>query len=250
MKTKTTILICVSVLFFAHSVLAQEAGSQLYTAIKHSVKPEKIDEYKELMKKFASACEQYNYSFSYYACQSALPDFYYFYPLLNYNNVEKISNESWKIISDMESDYAQRLFDTIESWDQFFIRRIDSLSYEPENFMEIREDLIYSEWWVSNYEIGTGGKYREAFKQAIIMEDKANFEYPISRFQSDIGMKGPAIVTVFWGKNAADLHNYVEKDWEIIGDEVRAMINDFRHSTRKLEKIPFWYEEDLSYIIE
>ena len=100
------------------------------------------------------------------------------------------------------------------------------------------------------YKIGTGEKYREAFKQAIIMDDRANFEYPISRFHSDIGMNGPAIVTVFWGKNAADLYSHVEKDWEILGDEVRKMIDDFRHNTRKFERIPFWYLKDLSFTIE
>jgi hypothetical protein len=250
MKTKTIIVALVSVLLFTPALIAQESGSQLYTVIKHSVIPGKIDEYKELMKKFASACEQYGYPSSYYACQSTYPDFYYFYPLFNYHNVEKLRTESWKVISNMESDYAQRLFNTIESWDQFFIRRIDSLSYTPDNYSEIRDDLVYSEWWVNYYKVGTGEKYREAFKQAIIMNEKEHFDYPISRFQSDIGMNGPAIVTVFWGKNPSDLYNHVEKDWEILGEEVRAMIDDFRSTIRKFEKIPFWYQEELSFIIQ
>ena len=79
------------------------------------------------------------------------------------------------------------------------------------------------------------------------MDRKGDFEYPIIRMQSDIGMNGPAIITVFWGKNPADLYAHARKDWEMLGEEVREMINYLSSTTRKFEKIPFWRQKDLSY---
>ena len=60
-------------------------------------------------------------------------------------------------------------------------------------------------------------------------------------------MNGPAIITVFWGKNPADLYAHARKDWEMLGEEVREMINYLSSTTRKFEKIPFWRQKDLSY---
>ena len=148
MKATKLFFVILFVLILTPSVIAQESGSQLYLAVKHSVKPEKIEEYKELMGKFASTCKKYDYPGSFSAWRSTSPDFYYFYPLLNYNSIEKLNSEAWEIVSFLESDYAQKFFETIESWDQFFIRRVDSLSYTPENFTAVREDLVYAEWGV------------------------------------------------------------------------------------------------------
>lgn len=250
MKTTKLVFTFCLVLLFAAAVFAQQSENQLFAAFKHSVKPEKIDEYKELMKKFAAACKEHNYQFPYSVWQSTLPDFYLFYAVKDFNTAQELNNEAWKIVSKMESDYAEKLFETIESMDQFFLRSIDSLSYNPENGPVIGEDLVYAEWWIHYYKTWTGWKYRNTFKKAIEMDKKANFDYPISRFQPVFGMNGPAIITIFWGKNIADLYNHAEKDWEILGEEVREMINDFSSTTRKFEKIPFWYQKDMSYSTE
>jgi len=250
MKITKIIFAFLLVLLFAPSVIAQQTENQLFYTLKHTVKPEKIDEYKKLMKNFTSACKEHNYPFTIYGFQSLLPDFYYFYPVKDYNAVEEAGSEAWEIVPKLESDYAKKLFETIESWDNFFLRGIDSLSYNPENGPVIGEDLVYAEWWVSYHKTWTGMKYRNTFKRAIEMEKKANYEYPIYRFQNDIGMNGPAIITVFWGKNTADLYTHLAKDWEILGEEVQEMINDFSSTTRKFEKIQFWYQKDLSYSLE
>jgi len=250
MKTTTSIITFVIILVFSSAAVAQQTENQLFAAIKHTVKPEKIDEYKDLMKKFASACKEYDYPFIYSAWQSSFPDFYYFYPIKDYNTAVELNSEAWKIIPNMESDFAKNLFESIESWEQFFIRRIDSLTYNPENGPVVGVDLVYAEWWIHYNKTWTGWNYRNTFKKAIEMDKEANFDYPITRFQSDIGMKGPAIITVFWGKNMADLYNHAQKDWEILGDDVREMINNFDSTTRKFEKIPFWFQKDLSNIPE
>ena len=244
MKTTKLILAFLLVLLFAPSAFAQEEENQLVYAFKHTVKPEKIDEYKELMKKFIIACKKYNYPFRISAWQSSLPDFYYFYPVKDYNAAKEVSSEAWEIVPKLESDYAKKLFETIESWEGFFLRGIDSLSYKPETSVE---GLVYAEWWINHYKTWTGSKYRNTFKRTVEMQKKANFEYPIRRFQSDIGMNGPAIITIFWGKNRADLNNQVEKIWENLGEEVQEMINDFSSTTRKFEKIQFRHLKELSY---
>ena len=244
MKIKKIILSFLLLVFFAPSVFAQQEGNYLVYAVKHKVKPEKIDEYKELMKKFASACKEYNYPVRISAWQSALPDFYYFYPIDGYNTIEQLRSEAWKIVPQLGSDYAKKLFETIESFDDFFIRGIDSLSYNPATSVD---GLDYAEWWIHYYKTWTGGKYRNAFKQAVDIHKKSNYEYRIATFKDDIGMSGPAIITVFWAKDPADLYTHTGKAWESLGEDVQTMINDFRSTTRKFEKIPFWRQKELSY---
>ena len=150
----------------------------------------------------------------------------------------------WKIIPKLGSDYAKKLFETFESWDQLIIRSIDSLSYKPETSVE---GLVYAEWWINYYKPWNGMKYRKTFGRAVEMQKEANFKYPVNRFQGGIGMNGPVIITIFWGKNPADLYTHLAENWENLGEEVQKMINDFSSTTRKFEKIPFWRQKDLSY---
>jgi len=245
MKTTKFIIAFLLVLFFAFSVYAQQEENQLIYCQKHTVKPEKIDEYKELMKKFASACKEYNYPFAYSAWQSTHPDFYYIWPVKDYNEPKEVMNKAWgDVIPNMEHDWGAKFSETVESWDDFFIKSIDSLSYNPENSVG---DFAYAEWWIRYQKTWTGWTHRNTFKQTIKMIKESNAEYPIFRFQGDIGMNGPAIITLFWGKNRADLASHRRENWESLGDEGQNMINDLSSITRKIETIPFWRLKELSY---
>ena len=245
MKTIKLIFTFLLALFFFQSVIAQQEEDQLYYCQKHTVKPEKIDEYKELMKKFASACKEQNYPFTYSAWQSTHPDFYYFWPVKDYNVGKEVMNKAWgSIIPNMEQNWGGKFMETFDSWDDFFIKSIDNLSYNPETSVD---GLIYAEWWITYPKAGTGSEFNNFFKRAIEMDQKANFEYPIFRFQSDIGMSGPAIITLMWGKNPADLYAHTSEDGEILGEEMLEMWNDLKSQKRKSEKIPFWHLKELSY---
>lgn len=247
MKTTKTILSFLFVLIYSTSILAQQQENQLILTIKHKVKPEKIDEYLKVWEELASACKEHNYPYTYYVWQSTLPDFYFFFPVKDYNSATEISNEMWKIVPKMGSGYGEKLMTTLDSWDQFFLRRNDSISYNPENSAE---GLVYAEWWIRYHQTWNGWNYRNTFKQTIEKTNESNAEYPIARFQADIGMNGPAIITVFWGKNPADLYAHRSKNWEDLGDEGQKMINDLKSTTRKIDKIPFWYLKELSYTPE
>ena len=202
MKTKKIILSFLIVLFIAPLVFAQQEENQLIYCQKHTVKPEKIDEYKELMKKFAAACKEHNYPFAYSAWQSTHPDFYYFWPVKDYNVGKEVMDKAWgTVIPNMDQDWGSKFFETFESWDDFFLRGRDYLSYNPETNVD---GLDYAEWWVNYIKPGTDEQYRNAFKQAVDIDKKTNVEYRISRYFSDIGMNSrPAYITVFWGKNEA-----------------------------------------------
>jgi len=244
-KTAIIIFSFLLVVFFALSVYAQQEDNQLYYCIKNIVKPEKIDEFKELQKKFASACKEYNYPFAYSAWQSSTPDFYFFWPVKDYNEAKEVMNKAWgDVIPNIEQDWGAKYQETVDAWDDFFIKSIDNLSYNPETSVD---GLVYAEWWITYPKPGTGSEFNIFFKRAIEMDQKANFEYPIFRFQSDIGMSRPAIITVMWGKNPADLYAHSQEDGEILGEEVLEMWNDLKSKKRKSEKIPFWYMEDSSY---
>lgn len=225
MKTKKIIFSFLLVVFFALSVFAQEEENQLYYTIKHTVKPEKIDEYKELLKEWTSACKEYDYPFGISAWRSSYPDFYYFYPVKDYNAKKEVIDENWKIVPNLQEGWGSKFMETLESWDDFFIRERDNLSYNPETKVD---GLDYAEFWIHYPKPGTNEKYVKAFKQAVDIHKKTNFEYRIARFSGDIGMNSrPAYITVFWGKNPADLYTHTGKAWESLGEEVQAMINDF-----------------------
>ena len=244
MKTTKLIFTFVLVLLFAPSVFAQEEVNQLFLASKLTVKPEKIDEYKELQKIWVSACKEHHYPFAFSVWESSLPNFYIFHPVKDYNFIEDSRSERGKMMPNMEPDYMKRLLGTVKSWDEFYLRADDDISYKPEN----RADgLVYAEWWISYNKPGTGMKYRNAYKRAVEMQKKANYEYHISRYQADIGMISPAIISVHWGKNPADLYTHKEKAWDNLGEEVHEMFNELSSTTIKIKKIPFWYQKDLSY---
>jgi hypothetical protein len=125
MKIKIIILSFPFVAFLAPSVFAQQEENQLYYAIKHSVKPEKIDDYKELMRKFASACKEQNYLFPFSAWQSSYPDFYYFWPIKDYSSAKEVMNKAWgDVIPNMEQDWGSKFSKTLDGWDDFFLKAI------------------------------------------------------------------------------------------------------------------------------
>jgi hypothetical protein len=225
-------------------VFAQSNENQLYYALKHSVKTGKIDEYRNLMSQLTEAYEKYNYPFTFSGWQSLIANFYYFYPVDDYNQVENLFQEAWKIIPELGEGFVQEFNRTIESWDDFFIRSIDSLSYNPENTTDL--GLVYAEWRIRYYASGEGMKYFETSKLVNETYKKINYDYPVSIFQGDIGMNRPNFFSVFWGKNPPDLYAHQRNSWENFDSELKNRIGD-NSATRKFEIIPFWYQEDLSY---
>lgn len=235
-------------LFITASVIAQSNENQLYYVSKATVEPESREQYIELSKKWASACKEHNYPFSFFVWQSNIYDFYWFYPVDDYNQVAETTSEAWKIVPTLEERFPAKYFENIKYVENFFIRWVDSLTYNPETSVD---GLVCAEWWIHYMKPGTGSEYRKAFKQAADIRKKANFKYPTGTLQSDIGMNGgSSYISVFWGKDVADLYLQYNKAWELLGEEAQQMINDLNPLRRKFEKIRFWYQEDLSYSIE
>ena len=248
MKTTKLIFAFIIGLFVTASAFAQSNENQLYFVYKQIVKSDKIDRYVELSKTWASACKEQNSDFSFSVWQSNIYDFYWFYPVDDYNSAEKVNMENWNIVSNLEKDFASKFSENIEYTEDFFIRSVDSLSYIPKTNVE---GLVYAEWWISYNKPWTGMKFRKAFKQAAEMQKNVNFEYPISVAHSDIGMNGgSSFILEFWGKDVADLYNHQAKSWENLGEEIQQIIKDLEPVRRKFEKIPFWYQEEMSYTPE
>jgi len=248
MKITKLIFAYIIGLFITTSVIAQSNENQLFFSIKRTVKSEKIESYKELSKKWVSACKENNYPYSFSVWRSNSYDFYWFYPVDDYNQVIELNSEAWKIVPNMEEGFPAKFYENIEYEESFFIRWVDSLTYNPETSVD---GLIYAEWWIHYMKSRTGSEYRKAFKQAADIRKKANFEYPTGTLQSDIGMNGgSSYISVFWGKDVADLYNHQDKGWELLGEEVQQMILDLVPLRRKFEKISFWFQEGLSYSLE
>lgn len=247
MKTKNIILSVLLVSFFIPVVFAQQDKNQLFYVLKHQVKSEKMEEYRASLELMVAACQEHNYSFAFSTWESELPDFYIFYPVKDYNTITDIRGEWAKLVPNMKSGFMERFIRSIESWEEFYLKADDDISYKPESTVD---GLVYVEWWIRYINLGERGKYRGVFRRASEMHEKSNFAYPILRCHADIGMNSPAIITVFWGKNLIDLYTHIEKGWDNFGEEVQGMINSLDQTTRKFEKIPFWYQEELSYTPE
>jgi hypothetical protein len=246
MKITKLIFAFIIGLFITASVIAQSNENQLFFASKVIIKPEKVEQYIELSKVWVSACKEYNYPYSFSVWRSNIYDFYWFYPADDYNEVTEMTSKAWsEIIPNMEEGFPAEYFENIEYSESFFIRWVDSLSYNPQTSIE---GLGYAEWWVHYMKPWTGLAYRKAFKNATDIRKKANFEYPTAVLQSDIGMNGgSAYISVFWGTDVADLYTHQNKAWELLDDEAQQMILDLVPLRRKYEKIGFWYQKDLSY---
>ena len=248
MKTTQLIFAFIIGLFVTTSVFAQSNENQLYYANKVTVKPERIEQFIELSKKWAEACKEYNYPYSIYVYQSNIYDFYWFYPVDDYNAVKDINAKSWEIVPKLDEGFAKDYFENIEFSEDFFIKYVDSLSYNPESPVE---GLVYAEWWISYNKPWTGSEFRKAFRQTVEMRKKLNSEYQSWTLHSDIGMNGGnAYIKVFWGKDVADLYTHQAKAWKSYGEETQQMIKDLLPFRRKFEKISLWYQKELSYTPE
>lgn len=150
-------------------------------------------------------------------------------------------------MANVEQDFGSKLMSNVESWDSFFLRRNDNLSYNPE---ESVDGLDYAEWQMRYIKPRSGSEIRNTFNQINKMLNASNAEYPVHRFYGDTGLNGPVFITVFWGKNAIDLNTYRDKIWENYGEEGQKLIQDLNLITRKIERVSFWYMKDLSYTPE
>lgn len=247
MKKSLIILSFLLVVFFTPSVFAQEDENQLYVAYKHTVKPEKMDVYLEIWKQVSTVCKQNNFPFAYYVWQSRFPEIYFFFPIEDYNVPQEINNKFWELMAKVEPGFGSKVMADVESWDSFFLRRNDDLSYNPEKSVE---GLDHAEWQMRYLKTRTGSEIRNTFKQINEKLKEINAEYPVHRFYGDIGLNGPVFITVFWGKNATDLNAYRAKIWEDYGEEGQKLIQDLNPITRRFESVPFWYMKDLSYTPE
>lgn len=235
-------------LFITTSVIAQRNENQLYYVSKAKVEPERIEQYIELSKKWALACKEHDYPYSFSVWQSNIYDFYWFYPVDDYNQVSDINSKAWEIVPNLEEGFPEKYFENLEYGENFFIRWVDSLSYNPQTSVD---GLGYAEWWIHYMKPWTGMHFRKALQNAAEIRKNNNFEYPTAVLQSDIGMHGgSSYISVFWGKNEADLHLHQDKAWELLDEESQQMIIDLVPLRRKYEMISFWYQKDLSYSLE
>jgi hypothetical protein len=245
MKIKKLVPFFVIGFFITTLVLAQSNENQLYFVSKSTVKPEKLEQYLELSEKWASACKEHNYPYTFHVWRSNIYDFYWFYPVDDYNQVTETTSEAWNIVPKLEEGFPAKYFENIEYSESFFIRWIDSLAYNPQTSVE---GLVYVEWWIHYMKPWTGLNFRKAFKNAADIRKKANFEYPMATLQSDIGMNGgSSYISVFWGKDVIDLNSKQNKAWDLLDEEAQQMIRDLNPLRRKFEIIGFWYQEELSY---
>jgi len=152
MKITKLIFAFIIGLFITTSVIAQSNENQLFYASKATVKPERIEQYIELSKKWASACKVQNYLYSFSVWRSNIYDFYWFYPVDDYNQVTEIK-EAWKIMTTLEEGFPAKYSENIEYVESFFIRWVDSLSYNPETSVD---GLVCAEWWIHYMKPGTG----------------------------------------------------------------------------------------------
>ena len=246
MKTSRVIFGILIGLLISISALAQSSDTQLWYAMKFKIKPERLNEFVEYNKTYTSTCQENNYSFPIYVWRSQMYNYYWFTPIKDYNTVNEIMAEAWEFIPNMEKGFVRDFYENIEYQEEFFIRSIDSLSYKPKQNVE---GLDYIEWWVNYMKPWTGGKYRRAFKACCNMQELNDFDYPMLALHSDIGMPGgSSYIMVFRGKNPADLYNHFEKAVANLDLEAKTLFKELDAVMRKFEKIPFWYQKELSYI--
>jgi len=248
MKTTQLIFAFVIALLITTSDFAQSNENQLYYVSKATVRAERIEQYIELSKTWAEACKEHKYEYSFSAWQSNIYDFYWFYPVDDYNAVKDISAKGWEMVSKLDKGFAKEYFENIEFSEDFFIHFIDSLTYNPKTSVD---GLVYAEWLIQYVKPWTGMKFRKAFKATTEVYQNKNFDFAVGTLRSDIGMNGgSSYIRVFWGKDVADLYTKQNKAWESLGEEVQQMIKDLTPLRRKFERIPFWYQKELSYIAE
>jgi hypothetical protein len=256
MRGKISIVLMVGfvVILCSSTLLAQEEKqkAQAYYALEVVVKPSMIAEYEAAVKEVVSLNSEYNATYPWYGFSADDFHYYFFIPVENLADVDKMFKEDNKLEKKMgeekSKEIGRRFAGTYEYVREFMLYHSPDLSYTPESPRLKPEEANYRQWIWYYIQPDKEKEFQEILKKFVTLAQSKNVIDGYNIYSGGIGMDVPAYLVAFSAKSAADFETHYEKAWELLGEEGKALMQKVIALTRERELKTGWFRPELSYL--
>jgi hypothetical protein len=234
--------------FFGSGTFAQEEGTgQLWFCWEATVKPAMEDQFIDLQDEIRTHFKEANFSYPISAWTDGAFHYYIFYPVKDYNEKNDVYAALWKAADLWGMDQANKMWETVETHNTFYIRYLPELSYMPGNPRLKDGETNYAIWDIWYVDPAKDAEFRQGAKKFAEMVKGVGFGDAINLHIGDIGYEGTAYLWTLYGKSPADFWTENEKLWDKLGEEGQKHSNEALKLLKKREFKQFWYVKELSY---
>ncbi len=224
-----------------------ENNGQLWFCWEATLIPARLNEFIELQVEFRTHFKEANFSYPISAWTDGMFHYYIFYPVKDYNEKDDIYAALWEAADLWGMDRMNKMWETVETHNTFYIRNIPELSYVPENPRLKDGEGIFAIWDMHFVEPAKDAEYRRAAKKYSEMLKGAGFGDYVNLHIGDLGYEATAYLWTLYGNSIADLWTENEKLWETLGEEGQEHNQKTLSLLKKREFKQFWYVKKLSY---
>jgi len=240
-----SMLMLIGMLF--HEAEAQEKKEQLWLVDEEVVKPDMVDQYKEVSKDLLTLCKEENFPYTYNVWVKDYFTYILWYPIDELNDIAKIEDAWDDIVEKFGEENFKKFQDCIESQvSRVMANRLD-LSYMPDSFKLSEEEVKYSKLQEIYVEKGSEKKVEELFKRANALLKEKGVEDANFIGVGKIGYEQPVYFSWSYGKNRIDLLEQRKKNGKLLGDEFKPINAELVKYLIRIEDVEDWWLKDLSY---
>lgn len=250
MKTKLfSIVVCLFIYSSSIVTWGQETESkgQLWFCWEATVNPARLNEFIELQVEFRTYFKEAEFSYPISAWTDGMFHYYIFYPVKDYNEKDDIYAALWKAVDLWGMDQMNKMWETVETHNTFYIRHIPELSYVPENPRLKDGETNFAVWDIHFVEPSKDAEFRLAAKDFTEMLKEAGFRDYMNLSIGDLGYEATAYMWTLYGNSIADMWTENGKLWETLGEEGQKHNQKILSLLKKREFKQFWYVKELSY---
>ena len=254
-KNFFSIVVIMVLCFSALSTFSQveEQKSLLNIVWDLEVEPSMVDEYEAATKVEAALYATYEFPYSWTVYSS--DDFHYYFVIEidDYATIDKLYKAFGELHNEAGEEYEamQKSFlGTYSQYKQSTFRLMPEHSYTPEEPGLEPEEAKFIYWGFEYVKAGKEKEYEKVIKEWVELYKSKNILDGWNQYVGEIGADGPFYFYAVRAKSAADYYTRYDKNAELLGDEVKVLLNKTMALLRKFEYKTGMIRPELSYIID
>ncbi|MDP2982734.1 MAG: hypothetical protein Q8O92_05325 [Candidatus Latescibacter sp.] len=247
------VIILTVIMLLAGSFFAEAQKSQLYYIHNYSADPAKTVELEAFIKDFMATLKKYSFPFPIQAYSTMDFQYYFFAPIENYADIDRIKKTLGDIGQKMGADNFQKLIArrnaAIQHHEYFVIRYLPELSWTPPKPRYKPEEALFRHWVFCYPRLDKESEMRAIFSKFVDLYKKTNSPFQEDVYTVEIGSDLPLFIGEERGKNLFEFYSSLEEGFKIIGEEGRNLWwKESMTLLRKIERRDGTYRPELSYI--
>ncbi|MEN8204074.1 MAG: hypothetical protein ABFS28_15860 [Bacteroidota bacterium] len=228
----------------------EETKGQLWFCWEATVDPAQEDQFMELQIEFRTHFKEAGFPYPISAWTDGMFHYYIFYPVKSYDEKDEIYAALWKAADLCGMDRMNKMWETVETHNTFYIRHLPEISYTPENPRLKEGEATFAVWDMMFVDPAKEMEFRQLVKKFTGMMKSAGFGDYLNFLIGDVGYEATAYLATLYGTSPADMWTENEKLWEMLGEEGQKLSREVLSLLKKREFKQFWYVKSLSYTPE